>query len=285
MQEIVLKKSSDLATVKSYFEGVLALSRRQEEFPVSLDEVWPLAYGRKEEAVRSLKANFIQNVDYQVFRIFAENLKGGRPTENYRLSVSCLEYFIARKVRAVFEVYRRVFHKAAQQPSLNMAALPQDYLSALKALVAAEEAKRLAQQRLSVAQPKADYCDTVLSSRDAMTTTQVAKTYGMSAAAFNRLLKDKGVQYKSNGQWVLCQRYAGKGYVSTRTFPFERGDGRVGASVSTVWTQKGRKFLYDFLKGFGLEPKDGADQVAQLALDFGDVAPIDAADQIHNPKS
>lgn len=26
------------------------------------------------------------------------------------LSVSCLEYFIARKVRSVFEVYRSVFH-------------------------------------------------------------------------------------------------------------------------------------------------------------------------------
>ena len=28
----------------------------------------------------------------------------------YMLSVSCLEYFIARKVRSVFEVYRSVFH-------------------------------------------------------------------------------------------------------------------------------------------------------------------------------
>ena len=29
------------------------------------------------------------------------------------LSVPCLEFFIARKVRSVFEVYRQVFHKVA----------------------------------------------------------------------------------------------------------------------------------------------------------------------------
>ena len=32
----------------------------------------------------------------------------------YMLSTSCLEYFIARKVRPVFEVYRQVFHKAVK---------------------------------------------------------------------------------------------------------------------------------------------------------------------------
>lgn len=35
----------------------------------------------------------------------------GRPTQVFMLSVSCLEFFIARKVRPVFEVYRKVFHK------------------------------------------------------------------------------------------------------------------------------------------------------------------------------
>ena len=35
----------------------------------------------------------------------------GRPTQVFMLSVPCLEFFIARKVRPVFEVYRKVFHK------------------------------------------------------------------------------------------------------------------------------------------------------------------------------
>ena len=52
----------------------------------------------------------MQDVDYQVFTQKGENPQGGRPQEIYKLSVSCLEYFIARKVRPVFEVYRQVFH-------------------------------------------------------------------------------------------------------------------------------------------------------------------------------
>jgi heterodisulfide reductase subunit B len=72
-----------------------------------------LAYPRKDHAVRSLKENFIEEIDFQVIPKNGENPKGGRPTNEYYLSTSCLEYFIARKVRPVFEVYRQVFHKVA----------------------------------------------------------------------------------------------------------------------------------------------------------------------------
>ena len=118
------KQSTDLE-IKAYFEEVLKLSRDNEEFPVNLDDVWPLVFGRKEEAVRALKNDrlFVENIDYQVLRRNAENPdsftqrcakpQGGRPTNIYMLSVPCLEFFIARKVRPVFEVYRQVFHKVA----------------------------------------------------------------------------------------------------------------------------------------------------------------------------
>lgn len=120
-----LTKQSTDQEIKAYFEEVLRLSRDSEEFPVNLDDVWPLVYSRKDKAVRALRSNdlFMQNVDYQVLPQNGENsvvlaqnggkVQNGRPTEIYMLSVPCLEFFIARKVRPVFEVYRRVFHKAA----------------------------------------------------------------------------------------------------------------------------------------------------------------------------
>lgn len=110
-----LTKQSTDQEIKAYFEEVLRMSRDSEEFPVNLDEVWPLVFGRKQEAVRALKNDrlFVENIDYQVLRNDAENQQGGRPTEIYMLSVPCLEFFIARKVRPVFEVYRQVFHKVA----------------------------------------------------------------------------------------------------------------------------------------------------------------------------
>ncbi len=120
-----LTKQSTDQEIKAYFEEVLRISRDSEEFPVNLDDVWPLVFGRKQEAVRALRNDrlFVENIDYQVLRKNAqnsevlrkdaENQQSGRPTEIYMLSVPCLEFFIARKVRPVFEVYRQVFHKVA----------------------------------------------------------------------------------------------------------------------------------------------------------------------------
>lgn len=120
-----LTKQSNAKEIKAYFEEVLRMSKDSEEFPVNMDEVWPLVYSRKDKAVRALQSNdlFIQGVDYQVFPQNGENsgvlaqnggkVSNGRPTDIYMLSVPCLEFFIARKVRPVFEVYRQVFHKVA----------------------------------------------------------------------------------------------------------------------------------------------------------------------------
>lgn len=110
-----LTKTSTSTEIKQYFNAILKLSKASEEFPVNLDEVWLLVYGRKADAVEALQRDFMEGVDFQVLRQNPQNPNGGRPTNEYRLSVSCLEYFIARKVRPVFEVYRQVFHKTAKQ--------------------------------------------------------------------------------------------------------------------------------------------------------------------------
>ncbi len=112
-----LSKSSTEEQLKQYFMGIVELSKSSEEFPISLDDIWPIAYNRRQEAVRALTdegSGFMQDVDYQFMRRNARNYEThtpGRPSVEYRLSVSCAEYLVVRKVRSVFEVYRRVFHK------------------------------------------------------------------------------------------------------------------------------------------------------------------------------
>lgn len=117
MQNIILTKESSNEEIKSYFLAILELSKADNDFPVNLDDVWPLVYSRKEEAVRALSKNFLENIDYQPLRKNAERSKDGKFSgENkitYYLTLSCMEYFIARKVRPVFEVYRQVFHGVA----------------------------------------------------------------------------------------------------------------------------------------------------------------------------
>lgn len=146
-----LTKQSTAQEIKAYFEEVLKLSKDSKDFPVNLDDVWPLVYSRKDKAVRALQSNdlFLQNVDYQVFpkngensEVLAQNggkVPNGRPTEIYMLSVPCLEFFIARKVRPVFEVYRQVFHKVANgelmQPKAPAYSKPCDLKTTLKPFV------------------------------------------------------------------------------------------------------------------------------------------------------
>lgn len=106
-----LSKNSGSEDIKKYFLAVLKLAKASKEFPVNLDEVWMLAYNRRDYAVDALKKDFIENVDYVCTSVKTEV---GSNKFEYILSVSCLEFFIARKVRAVFDVYRKVFHKTTE---------------------------------------------------------------------------------------------------------------------------------------------------------------------------
>ena len=119
-----LTKKSSESEIKAYFEGIAKLMHSNEQFPVNLEDVWQLVYATKGKAVQTLKKSelFIEGIDYQIFNqkvkksgVFNQEEKNsdftGRPTQVFMLSVPCLEFFIARKVRPVFEVYRKVFHK------------------------------------------------------------------------------------------------------------------------------------------------------------------------------
>ena len=99
--------------------------------------------------------------------------------------------------------------------------------------------------------PKVDY---VLSSKDSMTVTQIAQEYGMTAVRFNNILAGIGIQRKVGSQWILYSEYQGKGYVQNKTYDYEKTNGATGTRTSTVWTQKGRMFLYEKLKAEDILP-------------------------------
>ena len=106
-----LSLSSSTEEIKRYFKAILELSKSNLSYPVNLDSCWMLCYSEKGKATRALKENFIEGIDYQCLAQNGKTATGGYRTIEYHLSVSCLEYFIARKVRPVFDVYREVFHK------------------------------------------------------------------------------------------------------------------------------------------------------------------------------
>lgn len=117
-----------------------------------------------------------------------------------------------------------------------------------------EETVAIQTQQIAELKPKASYYDLVLNNKDLVSISVIAKDYGWSAQRMNEYLHKKGVQYKRQKIWLLYQRYAEKGYTSTKTHSYLGSDGDVHISVSTCWTQKGRLFIYDLLKSDGILP-------------------------------
>ena len=119
----------------------------------------------------------------------------------------------------------------------------------LKAIVAVHS------QQMIEMQPKVSYYDVVLNCKDLVAISVIAKDYGWSATKLNQYLQQKGIQYKQGGKiWLLYQKYAEKGYTSTKTHSYPGSDGSTHTKVHTYWTQRGRLFIYDLLKADGILP-------------------------------
>ena len=118
------------------------------------------------------------------------------------------------------------------------------------------------EQIIGELKPRADYTDKILKNTGLVTMTQIAKDYGMTGQAMNKLLHDLGVQYKQSGQWLLYSKYHGMGYTHSETVDIVRSDGRPDIKMNTKWTQKGRLFLYNLLKENGVVPVIEQNEVA-----------------------
>ena len=109
-------------------------------------------------------------------------------------------------------------------------------------------------QQIAEMKPKASYYDIVLNCTDLMTVNAIAKDYGKSAVWMNKWLNEHKVQYKQGDVWLLYQKYAQKGYTSSKTSTFIGTDGVQHCRTHTYWTQAGRLFIYDLLKEHGILP-------------------------------
>lgn len=138
-------------------------------------------------------------------------------------------------------------------PDLGIAALQalkdeREKRQALESTVAVQS------QQIAELTPKASYYDIVLNCKDLLSISKIAKDYGKSAIWLNDKLAELKVQYKQGGVWLLYQRYAEKGYTSTKTHTYPANDGSIHAKVLTMWSQKGRLFIYELLKAHGILP-------------------------------
>lgn len=190
----------------------------------------------------------------QDFSTFLSESTGGRPATDHLIKLDM--------AKEICMIQRTERGKQARQYFIQV---EKDYNSPEKIMA---RALRIAEQELNTLRleskikdqqiaeltPKDTYYDLILQCKDLLSVTEIAKDYGMSATGFNKMLYEFGIQYKQSGVWFLYAKYQSEGYTQTKTQNYNRPDGTQGSRTHMYWTQKGRLFLYDFLKSKDVLP-------------------------------
>ena len=186
---------------------------------------------------RMCEYGFFEGTD---FCSFLSESSGGRPAVNHQLTIDMAKQLCMIQRTEIGRKFRQYFiqvEEAWNSPEAIMA-----------------RALQFANQQILEMKPKVSYYDVVLNCKDLISTSAIAKDYGKSAIWMNRYLHEKGVQFKQGDIWLLYQKYAQKGYTSTKTHSYPGTDGETHTKVHTYWTQKGRLFIYELMKSDGMMP-------------------------------
>lgn len=229
---------SDQNQLRLYFEEIYKLHESGEEFPANLEKVWPLVYERRDYAIRILRAEFLESEDYNLLQnekvVKDSDIVNGLRID-CNLSVPCLEYFIARKVRAVFEVYRSVFHKKIHFE------VPKTYADALQ--LAANQAKKIEMQTRCIEElaPKASVYDKISDTTNLKSMNDVAKVLGFGRNTLFEILRKRHILMENN---LPYQAYITQGYFEVKTRPIPG----INKDQSTTYvTGKGEVWLAKLL--------------------------------------
>lgn len=117
--------------------------------------------------------------------------------------------------------------------------LPQDYLSALKALTIEVEARQTLQLELQAAKPALEFVDKYVDSTGLKGFRQVAKLLNIKETDLRAFLDDKQIMYKLAGEWVPYACHIDAGRFAVKAGTADNGH----AFNSAKFTPKGIKWL------------------------------------------
>lgn len=110
-------------------------------------------------------------------------------------------------------------------------------------------------------EPKAERYDDLTNYDGLFTATEIAKDYGMTPYAFNKLLHEHKVQYKVNGIWVPYYAYQKENYLKIID---RKLDDQARVVQQSRWTMKGKEFVYEFFQTLGIQPIHKANEQLRL---------------------
>lgn len=198
--------------------------------------------GESRPRYNDFSARLVDELEGEYYETFVVQNPNNTQTTHYWLNNDQCVLVGMRESKAV---RKQVLKKLKELSELDQPQIPQTYAAALI------EAGRLAQivdeqsAQLTIAAPKLEYHDKVLSSDNGLLTTEVAVDFNMSAIKLNRLLEVLKVQRKVGGRWVLTAAMLGQNLTTEDTFIDENGKSR----HSMRWTEKGRKMIHELMEG------------------------------------
>lgn len=241
--------------------------------PVNYENDIPTVSGRELHAVLNIETRyndwfkrmceygFIEGTDYYSFLSNRVDGLAGKPRKDHLITIDmakelcmiqrseigkrCREYFL--EIEKKWNSPEAIISRALLIANHQLQLAKNENVQLLE--VNSEQA-----EKIKAMLPKASYYDYVLSAEGLMPISTIAKDYGKSAVWLNKWLHEQGIQYKQGKVWLLYQKYAGMGYVKSKTFTVSDENGNPNAKLHTCWTQKGRLMIYELLKAHGILP-------------------------------
>lgn len=203
---------------------------------------------------RMCEYGFEENRDYLVTDIFVPNSNGGKQNQVehiLKLDMAKELCMLARNEKG--KQARHYFLEVERDWNSPEKVMARALVIANKQIDTLKLENAVQRQVIAEFKPIKEYVDTILSSEDTVTITQIAADYGVSAQALNKMLHDKGLIRKVGGQWVLYSNHMQKGYTKSETIDVTRSDGSIKVVMNTKWTQKGRLKIHEILTSLGLK--------------------------------
>lgn len=212
------------------------------------------------------KYEFIEDQDFLI--ILSKIPQKGRPSKEYYISLDMAKelamvennekgrearrYFIqCEKELREISTKQRCFLEIIEATDQEQILLGLNKLNT-KVIVPLENKVKEQAAALEEVKPKVTYHDMVLDNTELLSISQIAQDYPISNQRLNRILAEKGIQYKDrSGMWCLYAKYSRQGYAQTSTHVCQGGS---CVKLHLKWTQKGRLFIYELLKEDGILP-------------------------------
>ena len=200
------------------------------------------------------KYGFEENEDYTIINneVQSQNRERTYLEQDYIITIDMAKELCMVENNELGRQYRKYFIECEKK--LKQQA-PQDYLSALKQLVAAEEERIKLQQQnqeqqllLEEQQPKVEFYDDVAGSKDAVAMKEVAKVLGIKGMGRNKLfkfLRDRKILDRNN---MPYQEYVDRGYFRVIEQRYNTNNGDIKITFTTLVYNKGIVYIRKLLK-------------------------------------